>query len=116
MFNEMAGALGLNPNTCGTIPFNMVNQSVAYALEVRPCFVCSFLCIICSTSRPSRYSTPLFLFSCFRDETVVFLRKLLALLVLMYSTGHVFRTGYCFEERGESRNGFVVDRLATRCE
>jgi len=34
MFSAYATALGLNPNTCGTIPFTMVNASMVYGLEV----------------------------------------------------------------------------------
>lgn len=33
MFVAMAESLGLNPKTCGTIPFSVVNASIAYALE-----------------------------------------------------------------------------------
>lgn len=33
MFVPMAKALGLDPKTCGTIPFSVVNASIAYALE-----------------------------------------------------------------------------------
>ncbi len=31
--DAMARAMGLNPATCGTIPFSMVNSSYVYALE-----------------------------------------------------------------------------------
>lgn len=33
MHDQMCTALGMNPATCGTVPFSMVNQSIVYALE-----------------------------------------------------------------------------------